>query len=469
MDETHQPAPEAKAGRVATTLIEWKTLALLGGPILVAQLAQMANGVIDTVMAGHASAEDLTGVAIGGSLWSPIFLLFMGILSALQPIISGYRGAEQTDRIMTITWQGLYIAAGATVLMVLFLLNVHPILDLLQLDPVSAEITQGYLSAFAWGVPALLGLFALRGLTDGLGHTKVIMAFSLLSTTINLPLNYIFIYGKLGLPAMGGVGCGWATAISTWCALIALVVYLNTSRTYQGFHLWRDRAKPYRNDIVYVLKLGIPIGFTIFVEASMFAVIALFLAPLGPVVVAGHQIALNVVSLVFMVPLSLGMALTLRISFLIGAKAPDTARLVARSSLILVAIIALVYATTLFATTELIARLYTGDPDVQAVAAKLLMFAAIFQIADVMQVTCISALRGYRDTRIPMFIMLLSFWAICLPLGWVLTFTDWLVPALGAPGFWIALTVGLSVAAILLATRLFWFSRARNQRPALQM
>lgn len=469
MDETHQPAPEAKAGRVAATLTEWKTLALLGGPILVAQLAQMANGVIDTVMAGHASAEDLTGVAIGSSLWTPVFLLFMGTLSALQPIISGYRGANQRDRIMPITWQGLYVAVGGTVLMVLFLLNVRPILDLLQLDPVSARITEGYLRAFSWGVPALLGLFALRGLTDGLGHTQVIMAFSLMSALINLPLNYIFIYGKLGLPAFGGVGCGWATAISTWCALIALVVYLNLSRAYQRFHLWRDRARPNRNDILYVLKLGIPIGFTIFVEASMFAVIALFLAPLGPVVVAGHQIALNVVSLVFMVPLSLGMALTLRISFLIGAQAPDTARLVARSSLILVGIIALFYASTLFATKGLIARLYTGEADVQAVATQLLMFAAIFQIADVMQVTCISALRGYRDTRIPMFIMLLSFWGICLPLGWTLTFTDGLVPAMGAPGFWVALTVGLSVAAVLLATRLFWFSRAGHQRPALQM
>ncbi len=468
MDETHQPAPDVRAGRVSLTLTEWKTLALLGGPILVAQLAQMANGVIDTVMAGHASAEDLSGVAIGGSLWAPLFLLFMGVLSALQPIISGYRGARQTERIMLTTWQGLYVALGASVLMVLFLVNVRPILDVLQLEPVTARITQGYLSAFAWGVPALLGLVALRGLTDGLGHTKVIMAFSILSTLVNLPLNYIFIYGKLGLPAMGGIGCGWATAISNWVALLALLAYLNTSPTYQDYHLLRDWVKPLRKDILHVLKLGVPIGFTIFVEASMFSVIALFLAPLGPIVVAGHQIALNVVSLVFMVPLSLGMALTLRISFLIGAEAPDTARLLARSSLILVAAIALFYATTLFLTKGVIAKLYTGDVAVQAVAARLLMFAAIFQIADVMQVTCISALRGYRDTRIPMFIMLLSFWGICLPLGWGLTFSDILVPAMGAAGFWVALTVGLSIAATLLASRLFWFSRV-DQRPALQM
>lgn len=463
MDQDHQPKPARRANKVNATLAEWKTLAILGGPILVAQLAQMANGVIDTVMAGHASAEDLSGVAIGSSLWTPLFLFFMGALSALQPIISGYRGAETLERAMPMTWQGLYVALGASVITIALLTQVEPVLRLLQLEAVTAGITQGYLRAFVWGVPAMFTLVALRGLTDGLGHTQVIMAFSLLGAAFNLPLNYIFIYGKLGLPEFGGVGCGWATAIANWLALLALLGYLHRSRVYRSFHLISDWPPPRRDDLVYLLRLGIPIGFTIFVEASMFAVIALFLAPLGPVVVAGHQIALNVVSLVFMVPLSLGMALTLRISFLLGARRPDIARLVARSSLVLVLAIALVYATALFFGADLIARLYTGEADVQAVSVRLLMFAALFQIADVMQVTCISALRGYRDTRLPMYIMLLSFWGFCLPLGYVLTFTDWLMPALGAAGFWVGLTVGLSTAAVLLAVRLFWFSRAEPQ------
>lgn len=459
MDQSHQPKPIRQASLVGRTLSEWKTLALLGGPILVAQLALMANGVIDTIMAGHASAEDLSGVAIGTSLWVPLFLFFMGVLSALQPIISGYRGSNTLHRIMPITWQGLHIAAGAAVLIILFLVNVRPILDALQLETKTARITQGYLAAFAWGIPAILVFAALRGLTDGLGHTKVFMAFSLLGTGLNLPLNYILIYGKLGMPELGGIGCGWATAISNWVAVTGFIVYLNRSRHYSRFHLIDDWVKPHWADIKYVLQLGIPIGFTIFIEASVFSVIALFLAPLGPVVVAGHQIALNVVSLVFMVPLSLGMALTLRISFLLGAKATDAARLNARSSLVLGMTIAAAYATLFFLGSDLIARLYTSDSQVQAVAGLLLAYAAIFQIADVMQVTCISALRGYRDTRIPMYIMLLSFWAICLPLGYILTFTDWIVPAIGAAGFWIGLIAGLTSAATLLVIRLFWFSR----------
>ncbi|MDC0661155.1 MATE family efflux transporter [Marinobacter sp. SS21] len=460
MDETHQPIPQSRQPLMHRTLAEWKTLALLGGPILVAQLAQMANGVIDTVMAGHASAEDLAAVGIGSSLWMPLFLLFMGLLGALQPIISGYRGEGAVSRIMPATWQGLYIAVGAAVIMILLLTHVHPVLALLNLDPATARITQGYLDAFAWGVPAMLLMTALRGLTDGLGHTQVIMAFSLLSTLLNLPLNYIFIYGKLGLPAMGGVGCGWATALSNGVAAIALLIYLNRSPRYRRFHLLGDWSRPDLTNIRYILRIGVPIGFTIFVEASLFSVIALFLAPLGPVVVAGHQIALNVVSLLFMLPLSLGMALTLRVSFLIGARAPDTARLISRSSLLLASAIALVFASLLFLATDAIARLYTGDTEVQAVTVSLLLYAAVFQIADVIQVTCISALRGYKDTRIPMMIMLFSFWGLGLPLGYALTFTDWLVPAMGAAGFWIGLTGGLTSASLLLGTRLFLFAPA---------
>lgn len=457
MDDTHQPIPEARQGLVARTLDEWKTLAQLGGPILIAQVAQMANGVIDTVMAGHASAEDLAAVGIGSSLWMPLFLLFMGILSALQPIVSGHRGAREFERIMPVTWQGIYIGLGASLLMIGLLLNVRPVLDVLRLELHTATLTQGYLDAFSWGVPAILLLTALRGLTDGLGHTKVIMVFSVIGTLVNLPLNYIFIYGKFGLPAMGGVGCGWATAISSWVAVLSMLLYLNTSASYQRFHLWRERVKLDWNIVNEVLRLGVPIGFTIFVEASMFSVIALFLAPLGPVVVAGHQIALNVVSLVFMVPLSLGMALTLRISFLVGARAPDTARLLSRSSLILSLGIALFFASILWFGNGLIAQLYTSESGVQDVTTHLLLFAALFQIADVTQVTCISALRGYKDTRVPMFIMLFSFWGIGLPLGWILTFTDWIVPMMGAAGFWVGLTTGLVSAGVMLGTRLFRF------------
>lgn len=459
MDQTHQPAPIAAPGRRARVLSEWKTLGALGGPILVAQLAQTANGVIDTVMAGRYSAQDLAAVGIGTSLWTPLLLLFIGTLSALQPTISGQLGAGRLDRIMPTAWQGLYIGAVFAGLMILLLTNVEPVLRWLQLEPSTANITQGYLRGFSWGVPALLLMAALRGLTDGLGNTRVIMAFALLSALINLPLNYIFIYGKLGLPAMGGVGCGWATALSNSVAVVAMVTYVQKSRRYQRFQLVRNWTPPHWRDIADLLKLGVPIGVTIFVEVSMFSVIALFLASLGSQVVAAHQIVLNVTSLFFMLPLSLGMALTLRVSFLVGAGSADAARLVALSTLLLGLAIAATYAPVIFWGRGLITSLYTNDPGVQAIATHLLIFAAIFQLADVLQVTAIGALRGYRDTRIPLGIMLVAFWGLCLPLGYVLTFTDWLVPALGASGFWLALIVGLTCACIPLTLRLWSFGR----------
>jgi MATE family multidrug resistance protein len=455
VDQVNQPLPQARVGRIEAVLGEWKTLAVLGAPILIAQLAQMANGVIDTVMAGHVSAEDLAGVGIGTSLWVPVLLFFIGTLNALQPIISGHRGAGELHRIMPVTWQGLYIAGASSIVMILLLTNTRPLLNILRLDPQTADIAAGYLAGFAWGVPALLLLNALRGLTDGLGHTRVIMAFSLLSTACNLPLNYIFIYGKLGVPAMGGIGCGWATSLSNGIAVIALLIYLNRSRAYAQFHLLSGWVAPRWHEIKNLLRLGLPIGFTMFVEVSMFAVIALFLAPLGPKVVAGHQIVLNIISLLFMVPLSLGMALTLRVSFLLGASAPDRARLLARSSLLLALGIAAVYVPLLLLSREFLVQLYTLDIDVQIIAAQLLLFAAFFQIADVVQVTAINALRGYRDTRIPMLIILLSFWVIALPLGYTLTFTDTFTTAMGASGFWSALIVGLAVASVLLSWRVF--------------
>lgn len=438
-------------------LNEWKMLFVLGGPIVIAQLAQMANGVIDTIMSGHYSAHDLAGVGIGNSLWVPLFLFFSGTLAALQPTVSGYRGANMHARIMPVIWQGLYIAIAASAIMIFLLTHVHPVLELLKLDAETARITQGYLTAFAWGVPPILFTLTLRGLTDGLGHTRIIMVFSLLNTLVNLPLNYILIYGKFGLPELGGVGCGWATAIANWAAAIGLMIYLNRSKAFSKFHLLRERVAPRWSEIRPVLQLGIPIGFTMFIEVSMFSVIALFLASLGATVVAGHQIVLNIVSLTFMIPLSLGMALTLRVSYLVGAKSYDTARLVARSSLFLAVALSSLSAPLLFFGREFIAQLYTNDSAVQAVAIHLLMFAAIFQVADVIQVSAINALRGYRDTRMPMIIMLVSFWGICLPLGYALTFTDLFGFRPGAGGFWIALIVGLTCASILLTWRLFRF------------
>ena len=471
---TTSPKQQATSGKqptselLASTFAEWKTLAVLGLPILVTQLAQMGNGVIDTVMAGRYSAQDLAGVAIGNSFWMPVFLFFVGILGALQPIISGHSGAQTLTRIVPTTWQGLYIAAISSVLMMLALSQVQPVLEWLHLETATAAITQGYLDGFVWGIPAMLFIATLRGLTDGIGQTRIMMGVALLSNVVNLPLNYVFIYGAFseeswGIQAMGGIGCGWATALSNWIAAFALMAYLHYSPHFTFFSLSKQRAAPHWHEIQALLKLGIPIGLTLFFEVSMFTIIALFLAPLGPVVVAGHQLVLNFVSLMFMVPLSLGMALTLRVSYLIGAAEPQRAQRLAHSTLLLSLCIAMLYVPMLLLGKTVIASLYTHDSAVQKIAIDLLQLAAIFQVADVLQVAAISALRGYRDTRIPMLIILLSFWGVGMPLGYVLTFTNIITPTMGAAGFWIALIAGIASACALLLIRLFRFQLPDNR------
>ncbi len=465
--EMVQQLPDKNRNFIMRTVDEWKKLALLGAPILIAQLAQMANGVMDTVMAGHASAEDLAGVGIGTSLWVPTLLFFAGILGALQPTISGHYGAKDLQKIMPVLWQGIYIALAAMVVMILLITNMNPIFRLLQLDDGTARIAEGYLDAFAWGTPALLLMATLRGLTDGLSHTRVIMIFSLLSTILNLPLNYIFIYGFdfvfFKLPAFGGIGCGWATSISNWIACIGLIVYLNANNSFKQFRLLEHWILPIRDEIKNLLKLGIPIGFSSFIEVSMFCMIGLFLAPLGTTTMAGHQIVLNAVPVLFMLPMSLGIALTLRISFMVGAQEYNEAHTLVRSAMLLAIMIGCVNGLFLFLGRDWLASLYTSDIAVQKIAAQLFILGAIFQIADVIQVTMICVLRGFKDTRIPMLIMLISFWGISLPLGYVLTFRDWITAPMGAQGFWTALIAGLIFAACLMTMRAFKFHARQYQ------
>ena len=439
------------------TLQEWRTLLRLGAPILIAQLAQMANAFVDTVMAGNASAYDLAGVGIGVSFWVPLSLFFVGLLGALQPIVSQHMGAKQPSKIHPVVWQGIYLSLIGSIVMMALLWNAMPVVDLFNADAKTSAIVAGYLQAFVWGVPALLLLTALRGYSDGMGHTWVFMAFSLFGTACNIPLNYVLIYGKLGLPAMGGIGCGWATTGANMLALMAMLVYLVWGKQFRGYRLFKKISPPNTVLIMSILRLGIPIGITLFVEVSMFCAIALFLAPLGAQTVAAHQMVLNATSIAFMVPLSLGMAVLLRVSYLVGDESHAQARLVAYSSIVLALMIACINAPILYFGRSAIANIYTHEPAVVAIATQLFMLAAIFQIVDVIQVVAVNALRGYKDTTLPMFIIVLAFWAVCLPLGYVLAYTSYVVPAMGAAGYWVALTAGLAIAAILLTWRLFVF------------
>ena len=280
-----------------------------------------------------------------------------------------------------------------------------------------------------------------------------------LGLLLNIPANYIFINGHFGLPAMGGVGCGWATALVMVFMMIAMCIWVRWAPYYQSSQVFVRFEWPQRPAQKGLLALGLPIGISIFAEASLFSVIALLIGGLGANVVAGHQVALNFSSLVFMVPYSLAMATTVRVGQALGAERPRDARFSAGVAMATGLLCACVSASYMFLLREQIARIYTPDTAVLAVATSLIVYAAIFQFSDAIQVTAAGALRGFQDTRITMLITLFSYWGVGLPIGYILGLTDKLGAAQGPAGLWQGLIVGLSCAAILLGIRLHKIAR----------
>ncbi|UCZ55653.1 MATE family efflux transporter [Desulfurispirillum indicum] len=440
---------------------ELRHLTRLSLPLILAQVAHMAMGFVDTVMAGRVSPADLAAVAIGSSIWFPVFLFAGGVLMAVTPIVAQHFGAGNVSAIPSALRQGLWIALLLGIGGFFLLRHVEWILDLLELEEDVQRLAVGYLNAIAWGLPALALYQALRSFSEGVSITRPIMVIGFIGLAFNVPANYILIYGKLGFPAMGGVGCGWASALVMWVMLATMTWFVWRSRGYRflpSLLLWEY---PNLRSLWRIILLGFPIGMSIFIETSMFAVIALLVASLGAEVVAGHQIALNFTSLLFMVPLSISMAITIRVGQALGARQGQAARFSAFAGVLTTLVTALLFSTMIMLFSPQIAALYSPDPRVQSIAVSLLFFAALFQISDAVQVSAAGGLRGYKDTRVPMVITFIAFWVIGLPLGVLLGISSWAGIHMGAQGFWTGLVAGLSCAALLQGWRL-WSVGRRN-------
>lgn len=434
---------------------EARLLVNLAAPILTAQLAHQTLSFVDTVMAGRVSAVDLAGVAVGGSVWGPLFLFLYGVFLAVTPIVAQLHGAGRTAETGPLVRRGCLLAIPFVLISVLVLWNAGFVFGRMQVDPAVATIATEYLKAISWGVPAVALFFLLRNLSEGLGLTKPSMVIGLASIPINVAGNYVFIYGKLGFSAMGGVGCGWASALTLWFMCGCMLLTIWRVRKYSMTHFFRLSSRCAAEGGGQLLMLGLPIGFSLLVEASIFALIALFLSPLGAMVVASHQITLNYSALVFMIPMSLSSAITIRVGHAIGRNRHDRARLVCKAGLGLNTAIAILTATLTFILAEQIAGVYTHDAEVIATAVSLLYLNALYQIPDAFQVGVAAALRGYKDTRIPLVMIIIAYWVVGLPLGYSLGLTELFGDPVGAQGFWISLIVGLSIAALLLGLRLW--------------
>ena len=447
--------------RPARVRLELKNLLALALPIMIAQLATTAMGFVDAVMAGRVGPRDLAAVALGNSIWVPVFLLMTGTLLATTPKVAQRFGAGTHSEIGPIVRQALWLALVVGLMATGILFSAEPVLRVMKVDPELIGPCMQYLHGIASGLPAVAIYHVLRCFSDGLGRTRPAMVLGLCGLALNIPLNYIFIYGHFGVPAMGGVGCGWATAIVMWVMALGMAGWERWAPVYQSSELFSRFDWPQWSVIKRLLGIGLPIGIAVFAESSIFAVIALLIGSLGATVVAGHQIALNFSSLVFMIPYSLGMAVTVRVGQALGRQEPREARFAAGVGMGTALAYACLSASMMLWLREHIATIYTADPTVVKVAAMLIVYSALFQFSDAIQVTAAGALRGYQDTRVTMILTLFAYWGIGLPVGYVLGLTDWFGAPSGPSGLWQGLIVGLSCAALMLSIRLTRSARKR--------
>jgi MATE family multidrug resistance protein len=432
-------------------LPEAKAVSKLGAPIITGQLAQMSMGFVDTIMAGNLSPNDLAAVAIGSSFVNPIFVFSIGLLMALNPIIAQHMGARRIDEIGRTVRHALYLAVVLAAISFILIRQLDWAMQLLGIEPAVQELSTGYMKAMSWGFLPIISYLVLRFFNEGLSVTKPTMWFALLGLVFNIIGNYVFMYGKLGLPKMGAVGTGWASALVASIMFLGMLIFTLKNKPYKRFELFSTIKRPDWKYINEILKIGVPNGMSAFMEVSMFAMVALFMGMLGTTIVAGHQIAINIGSIIFMIPLGFSSAISVRVGTYIGKNDRENARLAGYAGIFLCVMIAVIMATVLVMIPELLVSIYTNDAQVIEIAVALLFMAAIFQVSDGLQVSGAGALRGLKDTTVPMIVNFIAYWVIGLPLGYLIgIFWDF-----GPSGLWVGLIAGLTVAAILHNVRFY--------------
>ncbi|MGE0383244.1 MAG: MATE family efflux transporter [Gammaproteobacteria bacterium] len=435
---------------------ELRTLLAIGYPLIANNLLTYGMHVAAALMAGWLGPQSLAAVAIGGNAWTPLLLFGIGALTVITASTAQHAGAGRQDRIGAVLRQGLWLALGLGVALALLTRNLHLFLRVLDLEPQVFTLARGYLEALAWGAPGLCLYNALRYVSEGLGRTRPIMIIGGFSFCTDILLTYGLMFGKFGLPALGVVGCGWASAISMWLMAGAIGVWIARSGAYRGIAPFARWEWPDPAVLMQMLRVGAPSGVTVFLEAALFGGAALLLAWMGTAAAAAHQIALNYAGLMFMVPMGLAFATTVRVGHAIGAGDRAHARSVGFLGMGLAAAFMLVSGLAMLAFGPYIIGWYTDDAEVTRIARSLILVAAAFQLFDGLQVAANCALRGLKDTRVPMLLTLAAYWGVGFPTAW------WLgVVRDGGPALvWVGLSAGLAAAAALLGARFAAITRA---------
>jgi multidrug resistance protein, MATE family len=454
----------------SSLLHDARRIAPLAWPVFVGQVAVLAFGTVDTLIASRASASDLAALAIGSAVYVTVFIALMGMVMAVAPIAGQLFGAGKHAEAGAQLHQAMWLALGASVVGCTVLLFPQPFLTLSQASPEVAVKVRGYLTALAFALPSTLVFTAFRGFNTAVSRPKIVMLLQLGALLLKVPLSALLVFGfsalGLHLPAQGAPGCGMATAIVMACQLGAAWWLLRNDPFYARFGLHGKVSRPHRASLRGLLRLGIPMGAAIAIEVTGFTFMALFISRLGTTPVAGHQIALNLLSLMFMLPLSIGNATSTLVAQRIGANDVAQARQLGWNGLGLGLIVATVLGCVVYALRLPILQTYTRDAAVIAAALPLLAWLVLFHIADAAQIIAAFILRAYRIATVPVLIYAAAIWGVGLGGGYLLAFdTTGVSPASlrGATGYWAAATAGLVFAGLGLCAFLAWMLRQKSE------
>jgi len=427
----------------------------IGLPLVANNLSSIAINVADTRMASELGTSQLAAVAIGSGIWIALFLLGLGVIMALGPTVAQHYGAGRLEEIGHETRQSLVVGLGLSLVVFFAMRSFEPFLLHLGIDPEVSALAQEYLSALSWGVFAAYGYHTFKQMSEGVGRTIPIMVVMCTMLPVNVALNYVLMFGKLGIEPMGVAGCGLGNSISFWIMFAMLVTYSLTSQYYRSFKIFKLSSWIDWPVLRRLVSLGMPIGLSLFLQSGLFTTVALLMATLGTVAVAAHQVVLSYSGLVFMVPLGLAMALTVCVGQEIGRGDTRSAIRIGYTGLIICALVSTVASATTFFYAPVIAQLYTSDASVIALSTHLFRLAALLQFGDGIQVAAAFVLRGLKDTRVPLMLNAVNYWGF----GFVLAYVLGMSLGYGATGVWLGLSLSLCTGAILLTGRFVFLAR----------